>query len=49
MAAPEPRQNLDGQFELLGGALARERLAQPSIQIALGPSDEPLMLLEKGS
>ena len=49
MAAPEPRENFDGQFELPWRALARQRLPQPGIQIALGPSDEPLMLLEEGS
>ena len=49
MAAPEPRENFDGQFELPWRALARQRLPQPGIQIALAPSDEPLMLLEEAS
>ncbi len=49
MAALEPCEDFDGQFELAWRALARQRLAQPGIQIALGPSDEPLMLLEEGS
>jgi hypothetical protein len=47
MARPKPPQDLDGQSELLGGTLARQRLAEPSLQLALGPSDEPLMLLEE--
>jgi hypothetical protein len=49
MTAPEPRENLNRQLQLPRGALAGQRLAEPGIQIALGPSDEPLMLLEEGS
>jgi hypothetical protein len=49
MASPEPCENLDGQPELLRRTLARQWLAQPRIQIALGSSDEPLMLLEERS
>src|SRR5438128_11947857 len=47
MDRPEPPEDLDGQPELLGGTLARQRLPQPSLELALGLSDEPLMLLEE--
>jgi hypothetical protein len=48
MTAPEARENLNRQLPLPRGALAGQRLTEPGIQIALGPSDEPLMLLEEG-
>jgi hypothetical protein len=48
MTAPEARENLNRKPQLRRGALAGQRLAEPGIQIALGPSDEPLMLLEEG-
>ena len=46
-AAPEPREDLDGQFQLARGTLARQWLAQAGIELALGLPDEPLILLEK--
>lgn len=49
MAALEPHEDVDGESKLLGRTFAWERLAQPGIQIPLGPPDEPLVLLEKGS
>jgi len=47
MDRSEPPEDLDGQPELLGGTLARQRLAQPSLELALRLSDEPFMLLEE--
>src|SRR5258706_15792433 len=47
MASPEPREDLDGQPELHGRTFARERIAKPSVQLSLGPSNEALVLLEE--
>jgi hypothetical protein len=49
MTAPEPRENLHRDLQFPWGALVGERLAQPAIQIALGPSNEPLVLFEQGT
>jgi hypothetical protein len=45
MAALNPHQGFDGEFELLGRTLSRPWLAQPGVEIALGSPDEPLILL----
>ena len=47
MARSKPPEDLDCQPELLGGTLARQRLPQPSLELTLRLSDEPLMLLEE--
>ena len=47
MASPEPREDLNGQPELHGRALAREWIAKPSVQLSLRPSDEALVLVEE--
>ena len=47
MDRSEPPEDLDGQPDLFGGILARQRLPQPSLELALRLSDEPLMLLEE--
>ncbi len=43
----ESSENLDGQPELPGRAVARQGVAQACLQVTLRPSDEALMLLEK--
>jgi hypothetical protein len=47
MARPEPAEDLEGQPELPWRTRARQRLAQPGFQLALGFSDEPFMLFEE--
>jgi len=49
MAALNPSEDFDGNSELLGGTRTRKWVAEPGIQIALAPPDEPFVLLEEGS
>jgi hypothetical protein len=47
MATLEPCEYLNGQPELQRRAVAREWLAQPSVQLPLGLSNEALVLFEE--
>jgi hypothetical protein len=47
MGPTEPREHFDGQLQLARRTVAGQGVAQPSIQLTLGPPDEPLVLLEE--
>jgi hypothetical protein len=42
-------ENFSREFQVLRRAFARQWLAQPSVEIALGPPDKSLVFVEKGS